>query len=68
MKKLSKMKEEASMQEQQMEELVQELTKSGDLDPERIESTAEETAEKVSKIMETWAKNLIRKKHWNFCV
>ncbi len=52
MKKLSKMKEEASRQEQQMEELVQHLTESDDLDSEKIESTADETAEKVSKIME----------------
>ena len=37
-----------------MEELVQGLTKSDDLDSENIESTADETAEKVSKIMETY--------------
>ncbi len=54
MKKLSKMKEEASRQEQQMEELVQQLTESDELDSEKIESTADETAEKVSKIMETY--------------
>ena len=41
MKKLSKMKEEASNQEQQMEELVQQLTESDELDSEKIESTAE---------------------------
>ena len=41
MKKLSKMKEEASRQEQQMEELVQQLTESDGLDSEKIESTAE---------------------------
>ena len=52
MKKLSKMKQEASRQEQQMEELVQQLTESDELDSEKIESTADETAEKVSKIME----------------
>jgi len=45
MKKLSKMKEEASTQEQQMEELVQQLAESDGLDSEKIESTAEETAE-----------------------
>ena len=49
MKKLSKMKEEASTQEQQMEELVQQLTETDGLDSEKIESTAEETAEKVFK-------------------
>lgn len=54
MKKLSKMKQEASRQEQQMEELVQQLTESDELDSEKIESTADETAEKVSKIMETY--------------
>ena len=54
MKKLSKMKQEARGQEQQMEELVQQLTESDELDSEKIESTADETAEKVSKIMETY--------------
>jgi ferritin-like metal-binding protein YciE len=54
MKKLSKMKEEASKQEQRMEELVQQLTESDGLDSEKIKSTAVETAEKVSKIMETY--------------
>ncbi len=43
MKKLSKMKEEASTQEQRMEELVQQLTESDELDSEKIESTADET-------------------------
>jgi hypothetical protein len=37
-----------------MEELVQFLTESDRLDSEKIESTEEETAEKVSKIMETY--------------
>ena len=54
MKKLSKMKEEASKQEQQMEELVQKLSESDELDSEKIEGTANETAEKASKIMETY--------------
>ena len=49
MKKLSKMKEEANTQEQQMEELVQQLTETDNLDPEKIESTADETAESVQK-------------------
>jgi hypothetical protein len=44
MKKLNKMKEEASRQEQRMEELVQQLTESDELDSEKIESTADETA------------------------
>jgi ferritin-like metal-binding protein YciE len=54
MKKLSKMKEEASKQEQRMEELVEELSDSDGLDSSEIESTAEETAEKASKMMETY--------------
>jgi ferritin-like metal-binding protein YciE len=54
MKKLSKMREEAGEQEQQMEELVEELSDSDGLDSSEIESTAEETAEKASKIMETY--------------
>ena len=54
MTKLSKMKEEAGKQEEQMQELVQLLTESDDFDSEKIESTATETAEKCSKIMETY--------------
>ena len=54
MKKLSKMKEEASKQEQQMEELVQKLSESDELDSEKIHDTANETAEKASKMMETY--------------
>jgi ferritin-like metal-binding protein YciE len=54
MKKLSKMREEAGEQEQKMEELVEELSDSDGLDSSEIESTAEETAEKASKIMETY--------------
>ena len=38
MKKLNTMKEQASKQEQQMEELVQGLTESDDLDSEKIEN------------------------------
>jgi hypothetical protein len=37
-----------------MQELVQQLIESDGLDSGKIESTAEETAEKVSKIMETY--------------
>ena len=54
MNKLSKMKEEAGEQEQQMEDLVQQLSESDGLDSEKIESTAEETAQKCSKMMETY--------------
>ena len=52
--KLSKMKEEAGNQEKEMKELVQELSDSDGFDPSTIEQKAEETAEKVSKIMETY--------------
>jgi ferritin-like metal-binding protein YciE len=54
MKKLSKMREEAGKQEQRMEELVEELSDSDGLDSSEIESIAEETAEKASKMMETY--------------
>ena len=54
MKKLAKMKEEASDQEEEMEQLVQELAQSDGFDPTTIEEKAEETAEKASKIMETY--------------
>jgi ferritin-like metal-binding protein YciE len=54
MKKLSKMKEEAGNQEEQMQELVQELTESDGLDASTIEEKSDETAEKASKIMETY--------------
>src|SRR5438093_5451113 len=54
MKKLSKMKQEAGEQETEMEELVQEMTDTDAIDRETVESMAEETAEKASKIMETY--------------
>jgi Spy/CpxP family protein refolding chaperone len=54
MKKLSKTKEQAGEQEQRMYELVQELTESDGFDSSTIEEKAEETAEKASKIMETY--------------
>src|ERR1044072_9849947 len=54
MKKLSKMKEEAAKQEQEMEELVRELGDSDGFDSSVIEEKANETAEKASKIMETY--------------
>ena len=37
-----------------MEELVQKLSESDELDSEKIHGTANETAEKASKIMETY--------------
>ena len=54
MKKLSKMKDEATKQEQRMDELVQQLTVTDEFDSEKIESIADETADKASKIMETY--------------
>ena len=54
MKKLSKMKDDATKQEQRMDELVQQLTVTDELDSEKIESIADETADKASKIMETY--------------
>nr|ACY24477.1 hypothetical protein 29d5orf29 [uncultured crenarchaeote 29d5] len=54
MKKLSKMKDEAGQQEEEMEQMVQELVESDGFDQETIEEKAEETAEKASKIMETY--------------
>ena len=54
MKKLSKMREEASQQEKELEDLVEELEESDGFDDDTIEEKAEETAEKASKIMETY--------------
>jgi len=54
MKKLSKMKEEASQQEEEMQQLVQDLVDSDGFDKTTIEEKAQETADKVSKIMETY--------------
>ncbi|HET8847491.1 MAG TPA: hypothetical protein VFM20_01770, partial [Nitrososphaeraceae archaeon] len=54
MKKLSKMKSEANKQETEMEDLVKELEESDGFDDDTIEEKAEETAEKASKIMETY--------------
>ena len=54
MKKLSKMKEEASQQEQEMQDLVEDLVQSDGFDQDTIDEKAEETAEKASEIMETY--------------
>jgi len=54
MKKLSKMKDEASQQEQKMQQLVQDLVESDGFDQSTIEEKAEETAEKASKMMGTY--------------
>jgi len=54
MKKLSKMREQAGKQEQEMEELVQELADSDGFDLSVIEEKRNETAEKGTKIMKTY--------------
>src|SRR4030095_16266707 len=52
MKKLTKMREEASDQEKEMQQLVKELADSDGFDPSTIVDTAAETAEKGSQRME----------------
>ena len=54
MKKLSKMRQEASRQEEEMEDLVKDLVESGGFDQDTIDEKAEETAQKASKMMETY--------------
>ncbi|CAN5618413.1 hypothetical protein BH18THE1_BH18THE1_13400 [soil metagenome] len=54
MKKLSKMKDEAGKQEEEMQNLVQELAESDGFDSSLIEEKATETAEKASQMMETY--------------
>jgi Spy/CpxP family protein refolding chaperone len=57
------MKEEASQQEQQMQQLVQDLVESDGFDKTTIEEKAQETSDKALKIMETYlGKELIIKK------
>ena len=53
-KKLSKMKEEAGKQDDEMESLVQELAETDGLDALSIEEKATETTEKASQIMEIY--------------
>jgi ferritin-like metal-binding protein YciE len=53
-KKLSKMKDEASQQEDEMRNLIEDLVESDGFDQQTIEDKAEETAQKASKIMETY--------------
>ncbi len=54
MKKLSKMRQEASQQEEEMEDLVKDLVESDGFDQDTIDEKAEETAQKASKMMETY--------------
>jgi hypothetical protein len=53
-RKLSKMKDEAGKQEEEMQSLVEDLVESDGFEKETIEEKAEETAEKASEIMETY--------------
>jgi ferritin-like metal-binding protein YciE len=53
-RRLSKMKEEAGQQEQEMEEIVQDLKDTDGFDSSLIEDKATETAEKASQIMDTY--------------
>jgi Spy/CpxP family protein refolding chaperone len=57
MKKLSKMKDEASQQEEEIEDLVKDLVESEGFDEDTINEKAEETAGKASEIMETYLGN-----------
>jgi hypothetical protein len=53
-RRLSKMKEEAGQLEQEMEEIVQDLTDTDGFDSSLIEDKATETADKASQIMDTY--------------
>ena len=55
------MRDEAGKQEDEMQSLVQELSKSDGFEPPKIEEKATETAEKASKIMETYLGEFGRK-------
>lgn len=49
MKKLSKMKKEASQQEEEMQDLVKGLVESDGFDQEEIDEKADETADKPQR-------------------
>lgn len=53
-RRLSKMKDEASQQETEMQEIVEDLTSTDGFDSSIIEEKAGETADKASKMMETY--------------
>jgi len=53
-KKLRPMQEEANTQQNEMESLVKEIAEDEGFDLENINSVSEETAQKASKIMETY--------------
>ena len=48
------MKKEANEQQREMEKLIEEIAENEGFDVENINSVSEETAQKVSKIMETY--------------
>ena len=48
------MKEEANKQQREMEELIEEIAENEGFDVKNINFVSEETAQKVSKIMETY--------------
>ena len=48
------MKEEANKQQKEMEDLIEEIAENEGFDVENINSVSEETAQKVSKIMEIY--------------
>lgn len=53
-KKIKSIKEEANKQQRETETLIEEIVENEGLDFENINSTSEETAQKASKIMETY--------------
>jgi predicted DsbA family dithiol-disulfide isomerase len=53
-KKLNSMKNEANQQQREMEELIEEIAENEGFDINNINSVSEETAQKASKIMETY--------------
>lgn len=53
-KKLMPMKEEANKQQREMEELIEEIAENEGFNIENINSVSEETAQKASKIKETY--------------
>lgn len=53
-KKIKSIKEEANKQQRETETLIEEIAENEGLDLENINTTSEETAQKASKIMETY--------------
>lgn len=53
-KKINSVKNEANQQQREMEELIEEIAENEGFDINNINSVSEETAQKASKIMETY--------------